>query len=286
MSTSTYVNYNGNIIDAKQPVFTASNRAFRYGDAIFETIRVMGGEILHFEKHLKRLQRSMDLLGMLPHDDLTFHNLYLSFRHLDQVNNLKGNGRVRLEIFRNDGGLYTPQTNEVSYLIEATPLIPLQYTMNDTGIRIDIYTEIQKPLSKLSNLKSSNALYYVMAGLHNRKTGGGDCLVLNTHGRIAEAISSNIFLHSGNKVLTPSLEEGCVSGVMRESIIEHLASKGMKVIETSIEVEHLLTANEIFLTDVIHGIRWVSAFRKKRYFNNFSKKLLEELQELNDIKKA
>ena len=286
MPGTTYVNYNGNIIDAKLPVFTASNRAFRYGDAIFETIRVMGGEILHFEKHLKRLHRSMELLGMLPHDDLTFHNLYLSFRHLDQVNNLKGNGRVRLEVFRNDGGLYTPQTNEVSYLIEATPLISHQYSMNDTGIRIDIYTEIQKPLSKLSNLKSSNALYYVMAGLHNRKTGGGDCLVLNTHGRIAEAISSNVFLQSGNKILTPSLDEGCVSGVMRETVIEHLLAKGMKVSETAIEVEHLLSANEIFLTDVIHGIRWVSAFRMKRYFNSFSKKLLDELQESIDIKKA
>ncbi len=286
MQAKTFVNYNGNIVDSNEPVFTSANRAFRYGDAIFETIRVMNGEILHFERHLKRLQRSMDLLGMLPHDDLTFHNLYLSFRHLDQVNNLKGNGRVRLEIFRNDGGLYTPFTNEVSYLIEASPLPGLQYAMNDTGIRIEIYTEIQKPLSKLSNLKSSNALYYVMAGLHNRKTGGGDCLVLNTHGRIAEAISSNIFLVAGNRIMTPALTEACVSGVMRETVIDYLAGQGLKVIETGIEVEHLLNADEIFLTDVIHGMRWVSAFRKKRYFNTYSKKLLEQLQELIDIKKA
>lgn len=286
MQADTFINYNGNIINSDQPVFTSKNRAFRYGDAIFETIRVMDGEILHFEKHLKRLQSSMNLLGMLPNDDLTFHNLYLSFRHLDQVNNLKGNGRIRLEVFRNDGGLYTPQTNEVSYLIEASPLVPLQYAMNDTGIRIDIYTEIQKPLSKLSNLKSSNALYYVMAGLHNRKTGGGDCLVLNTHGRIAEAISSNVFLLSGTKVLTPALSEACVSGVMRETIIEHLSGQGLKVIETGIEINHLLTADEIFLTDVIHGMRWVSAFRQKRYFNNYSKKLLDQIQQIHNTKKA
>jgi branched-chain amino acid aminotransferase len=286
MPSQTFVNYNGNIIDSNQPVFNSSNRAFRYGDAIFETIRVMNGEILHFERHLKRLKSSMDLLGMLPNDDLTFHNLYLSFRHLDQVNNLKGNGRIRLEVFRNDGGLYTPHTNEVSYLIEATPLSSLNYAMNDTGIRIEIYNDIQKPLSKLSNLKSSNALYYVMAGLYNRKTGGGDCLVLNTQGRIAEAISSNIFLVSGTKILTPALTEACVSGVMRETVIAYLASQGTMVIETGIEVEHLLKADEIFLTDVIHGMRWVSAFRKKRYFNNYSKKLLEQIQETNDIKKA
>ncbi len=286
MQANTFINYNGNIIDSNQPVFTASNRAFRYGDAVFETIRIMNGEILHFEKHLKRLQRSMELLGMLPHDDLTFHNLYLSFRHLDQVNNLKGNGRIRLEVFRNDGGLYTPLSNHVSYIIEASPLSNRHYSMNENGIQIEIYTEIQKPLSKLSNLKSSNALYYVMAGLHNRKSGGGDILVLNTHGRIAEAISSNIFLVTGTKISTPSLTEACVSGVMRETIIEFLAGQNIKVKECGIEVDQLLAADEIFLTDVIHGIRWVSAFRKKRYFNSFSKKLLDQLQEVNDIKKA
>ena len=61
---TTYINYNGNIIDAGQPLFTAANRAFRYGDALFETIRLMQGEILFFEKHLSRLSRSMELLKM------------------------------------------------------------------------------------------------------------------------------------------------------------------------------------------------------------------------------
>ncbi len=286
MQPDTFVNFNGNIIKSDQPIFTASNRAFRYGDALFETIRLMNGEILYFEKHLRRLQKSMELLGMLPHDELTFHNLYLSFRHLDQVNNLKGNGRIRLEVFRNDGGLYTPQTNEVSYLIEAFPLSGMNYSMNDTGINIGIFRDIQKPPSRLSNLKSSNALYYVMAGLFNRRSGGGDCLVLNTHGRIAEAISSNIFLVRSGKVYTPSLAEACVSGIMRETLIEFLRLKNTEVIETGIQESDLLEADEIFLTDVIHGIRWVSAFRQKRYFNKFSKRLLEQLQELNDIKKA
>ena len=163
---TTYINYNGNIIDASQPVFTAANRAFRYGDAVFETIRLMQGEILFFEKHLNRLSRSMELLGMNSNDDLTFHNLYLSIRHLDQVNCLKGNGRIRLEVFRNDGGLYTPQSNDVSYIIETSSVTNKEYQLNENGLKIEIYTDIKKPVSRLSNLKSSNALYYVMAGLH------------------------------------------------------------------------------------------------------------------------
>ncbi|MBK9542485.1 MAG: aminotransferase class IV family protein [Bacteroidetes bacterium] len=286
MQQATYINFNGNIVDSSQPIFTSANRAFRYGDAVFETIRLMNGEILFFEQHLQRLKKSMSLLGMLPHDDLTFHNLYLSIRHLDQVNQLKGHGRIRLEVFRNDGGLYTPQSNHVSYIIEVTPLALRHYKLNDTGLKIELYTDIKKPVSALSNLKSSNALYYVMAGLYKRQHNFGDCLVLNTDGRIAEAISSNIFLVKGNTLITPSLEEACVAGIMRESIIRMMKEREMPVIETGIEVEDMLKADEIFLTDVIHGIRWVSAFRHKRYFNSSSRQLLKEIQELHSTKKV
>jgi branched-chain amino acid aminotransferase len=282
----TFVNYNGNIIDSTQPIFSSSNRAFRYGDAVFETIRLMHGEILFFERHLARLSRSMELLGMNSHDDLTFHNLYLSIRHLDQVNHLKGNGRIRLEVFRNDGGLYTPQSDDVSYLIETSALPIKNYQLNDNGLKIEIYPDIKKPVSRLSNLKSSNALYYVMAGLHKRKLNSGDCLVLNTGDRIAEAISSNIFLLSGSRLITPSLEEACVAGVMRETIIAMMKDKGTPVIEKQVSVDDILAADEIFLTDVIHGIRWVSAFRAKRYFNSFSRALLSEINELHQIKKV
>lgn len=228
----------------------------------------------------------MSLLGMLPHDDLTFHNLYLSIRHLDQVNQLKGHGRIRLEVFRNDGGLYTPQSNHVSYIIEVTPLVQHHYKLNETGLKIELYSDIKKPVSRLSNLKSSNALYYVMAGLYKREHGYGDCLVQNTDGRIAEAISSNIFLLNNNTLITPSLEEACVAGVMRETIIRMTEEKGKTVIQSGVEVEDMLKADEIFLTDVIHGIRWVSAFRHKRYFNTFSRQLLREIQNLHSTKKV
>ena len=281
-----FVNFNGNIVDASQPLFTASNRAFRYGDAIFETIRLVRGEILFFEKHLARMTRSMELLGMNPHDDLTFHNLYLSIRHLDQVNNLHGNGRIRLEVFRNDGGLYTPQSNDVSYLIEATPVTTTEYQLNENGLKIEIYTDIKKPVSRLSNLKSSNALYYVMAGLHKISSNTNDCIVLNTDGRVAEAISSNIFLVTDGKVITPALSEACVAGVMREVVLEHLVEKRIPFAEKGVSIEELQKADEIFLTDVIHGMRWVSAFRSKRYFNNLSRQLIRDIQEYYQIKKV
>jgi len=226
---TTFVNYNGNIVDAAEPLFSHSNRAFRYGDAVFETIRLMNGEILYFEKHLARLKTGMNYLGMNWHEDFNFQNLYLLIRHLDQVNHLKGNGRIRLEVFREDGGYYTPNSNNVSYLIESEGLNEKEYQLNETGLKVDFFNEVAKPIHRLSNIKSSNALYYVMAAIHRKKTGADDCIILNAAGNIAEAISSNVFVVAKGDVFTPSLDQGCVSGVMREVVIELLKEKGKKI---------------------------------------------------------
>ncbi|MFM2136313.1 MAG: hypothetical protein RL021_1713, partial [Bacteroidota bacterium] len=283
--TENFLNYNGNILPADQPLFTAENRAFRYGDAVFETIRMMNGEILFFDRHLERLHRSMQLLGMEHHPDLSLHQLYLSMRHLDQSNKLKGNARIRLQVFRNDGGLYTPKTDSVSYLIEALPLLQKEFALNESGLKVEIYEEIKKPVSRLSNLKSANALYYVMAGLHKRRLGIDDCFVLNTDGRIAEAISSNVFLVRGKELITPSLSEACVSGILRDVLISMVEEEGATVLQQPVAADDLLSADEIFLTDVINGIRWVGAFRNKRYFNTRSRMLLQQINE-RQIKKV
>ncbi|MCX6291801.1 MAG: aminotransferase class IV [Bacteroidetes bacterium] len=272
-----FVNYNGDVFPADQPVLMAGNRAFRYGDAVFETIRLMHGDILFFDSHLDRLKKSMQMLGMKWRDDFNFHNLYLLIRHLDQVNDLKGNGRIRMEVFRNDGGYYAPVSNEVSFLLEAEPLETKEYQLNETPLRIDVFSEISKPVNKLSNLKSSNALAHVMAGMYRSQSGLDDCILLNDEGRICEAVSSNIFLVAKDVVATPSLSEGCIAGVMRKQVIELLTERGKKIIQAPLTVDDAIKADEIFLTNVVSGIQWVGAFRQKRYFNSNSKWLLNEL---------
>ena len=278
MESKSYINFNGSIFEAGEAVLASSNRAFRYGDALFETIRLMNGEILYLEKHLARLSAGMKYLSMNEHADLNFHNLYLMIRHLDQVNQLKGNGRIRLEVFRNDGGFYRPFTNDVSYLVEAEPLVLKKYSLNDKGMRMDVFSEVKKPHETLSGLKTSSALIYVLAQLFRKRNFLDDCFLLNASGRIAEAISSNVFVLHDGILKTPPASEGCVQGVMRDVILDLCReSMNIQVRETTFTADDLLVADEIFLTDVINGIRWVGAFRQKRYFNNFSKQLLDEL---------
>lgn len=279
MPVKIFVNLNGEILSADQPVLMTGNRAFRYGDALFETIRLMHGEILFFDRHLERLKKGMNLLGMKWRDDFTFHNLYLLIRHLDQMNELKGNGRVRIQVFRNEGGRYTPAANDVSFLIEAEPLSKVEYQLNENPLRIDVYTEIEKSKNKFSNIKSSNSLIYIMAGIYKELQGLDDCIILNHGGKVCEGIGSNVFLVSKDEILTPALSEGCIQGIMREHLIELLRKRGKKIQEDSVTIDHVLKADEVFLTNVIEGIRWVGAFGQKRYFNSTSRWLFSELNE-------
>ena len=284
MPSIHYINLNGSIVDASQPVLMHTNRAFRYGDAVFETIRLMNGEILFFEKHLARLRRSMEMLSMNWPDAFSFQQLHLLIRHLDQVNNLGGNARIRFEVYRKEGGYYTPLTNEVGFLIEAEPLKETEYVLNRIGLRVDLFNEAPKHLNKFSSIKSASALQHVMAGLHRKKSGYDDTLLLNTEGHIAEAVSSNVFIVLNGDICTPSLDQGCVAGIMRERIIEILKSRNRKCLEKKISLSDLLHADEVFLTNVIDGIRWVAAIRNKRYFNSFSSTLIHELTEVHEKK--
>lgn len=279
MAESPYINFNGSIVNADNPVLLHTNRAFRYGDALFETIRLMNGEILFLDKHLARLKHGMELLSMNWNDEFSFHHLHLLIRHLDQVNNLKGNGRIRIEVFRKDGGYYTPSTNDVNYIIEAEELKEASYLLNDTGLRVDLFSEIAKPTNKLSGIKSSNALLFIMAGLNMKKRGFDEMVILNTEGNLSESVSSNIFLLLNGELCTPSLDQGCVAGVMRERVIELMKAKGKKCLEKKLTLNDLLHADEVFLTNTIDGIRWIAAIRNKRYFNNFSRTLVSKLVE-------
>ena len=279
MEVKNFINFNGNLVPSDQPVLQAGNRSFRYGDGLFETIRLMRGEVLFFEEHLRRIKKGMHLLGMESRDDFTFHNLYLLIRHLEQMNDLKGNGRIRMSIFRNEGGLYMPHSNQVSFLLEADPVSTEEYVFNENPLRIEVFTEIAKPKNKFSNIKTSNALLYVMAGIHKQKLGLDECILINDAGRICETIGSNIFVVSNDVIFTPALAEACIEGIMRGKIIDLLRLKGKKIEEGSISIEQVMNADGIFLTNVIEGIKWVGSFRQKRYFNTVSKWLFSELNE-------
>ena len=275
-----FVNNNGTIVSAEQPVVTARNRSFRYGDALFESIRFTNSQPQFLKEHLQRLFTGMKVLKMQKdnlYSESFFENAILE---LALKNSITTDGRIRLTVYRNDGGLYTPDNNSTAYLIEITPLNDVGYFLNQKGITVDLFNDFKKQKNTLSSIKSANSIIYVLAGIYKSQNQLDDCIILNDESHIIESISSNIFAVKNGVLYTPPIADGCVDGVMRKKIIEIAQTNRIAVYEISVMQNVLLGADELFLTNAISGIRWVVAYKQKRYFNNTSKKLIEKLNEL------
>lgn len=269
-----YIYLNGQYLAAESASLQHTNRAFRYGDGLFESIRAYGSEVPLFNKHFDRLLQGLETLGMTLPPDFTRDNLYRIIGHLMLKNKIFKDGRVRLTVFRSGEGLYTPQTAAASVLIECSPLDENGYQLNKTGYKIEIYPEIKKPVNLLSHLKSANALLFVMAARWRKENGFDDCLLMNDRGGLCESMSSNLFWVKDHVVYTPALTTGCLPGVMRSVVIELAGKAQMTVRETTNPTTaDLLEADEIFLTNAVQGIRWVVAFRDRRYYNTVAKEL-------------
>ena len=212
------VNFNGEIQDASDVSISIENRGFKYGDAVFETIKFSNGKLNFWEDHYFRLMTGMRIIRMgIP---MTFSPEYLEeqIRETIEANHAEHNAnRVRLTVFRNDGGHYGPESNDVSFLI-STEQMPIQdYELNEKGLVLDLYKDIYKPTGLLAGIKSANALLYVMAAVHRKENNFDECLLINQNKEVVEAISSNVFLVKDDFILTPPVESGCLKGVMRKS---------------------------------------------------------------------
>ncbi|MFP4555748.1 MAG: aminotransferase class IV [Bacteroidales bacterium] len=278
MIRKSYIWLNGEFIPSNQPALRINNRSFAYGDGFFETIHAYGTEGRYLHLHYSRIKKSLSVLNMEMPPFFSIEFLDREITRLLNKNRHFGSARVRLTVFRDADGLYTPTKNSVGFAMEASPLSQDFYPLNSKGLVVDIFTDIRKPINMLSPIKSCNAQLYVMAGLFKQDANLDDCLIINDQNRVIEATSSNLFVVQGDIVRTPSIEEGCVAGVMRQVVIDLAQKHGFKVIhDEAIEVDALVNADEMFLTNAINGIRWIVGLRHKRYFGMVSRKLSHEL---------
>ena len=211
----SFLFFNGEYVPAQSRIFSAQNRGFRYGDGVFETIKVVNGQMLLFDYHLERLFTSLKLLNLnLPP---TFSKPFVLFHitELCKKNEVLALARIRLAVYR-------IENNEAGYVMEAMPLPQDVNTLNEKGWRIDTYPLARKSCDAFAALKTANYLPYVMADLYAAENDLQECLVLNTFNAIADASKANVFLIKGESIYTPALHQGCVNGVMRRFVIEEL----------------------------------------------------------------
>lgn len=275
-----YQNINGQLLPETKAVLLSENRAFRYGDAIFETMLWEHGRIRLLPYHVERLQQSMQVLQMNGWEDFDVDFIDGAVRELLRKNEWEPQAcRIRLQVYRDGGGLYSPVTNRAGYVLSCTPiLIERGELQAKTGLIVDVYTEHYKAASSLSRLKSTNSLIFVLAGLYRKKRGLDEVVILNQDQLLCESLSSNIFISYNNQLFTPALGEGCVAGVMRRRILELAPELGVDIVEAKIDPQILHDADEVFLTNALRGVQWVMGYKQKRYFKHWSTKFQEALQ--------
>lgn len=268
------INYNGTVNHVNNTLISPNNRSFKYGDGLFETIRMFDGKFPFLKKHCKRLNKGIELLKLEAKKEFNAKFLKSELRKLAP---LGGNKRFRVAVFRNEGGHYLPSSNKASFLIEASSLDANHFSANEKGIQLGIYDDFFINRDALANIKTANSLPYILASLYKTEKGWDDCLLLNRKIRIAECCSSNIFILKDKVWYTPALSEGCVDGVMRSVVIDIMKAKGLQIEETKVKLELLKKADECFLTNSIQGIQWVKGFKKKSFSNKKSNQLLKSL---------
>jgi branched-chain amino acid aminotransferase len=251
-----FVCFNGNFLLASEPLFNAQNRGFRYGDGLFETLKVYQSKILLEQFHYDRLALGLKMLQI--ENSLTLSELSELILELCKRNNCSKSARVRVAVYRTN-------KNKAEFVIEAWPLLKEINQWDKNGLTIDLYPHAKKSPDAFSNLKTANFLPYVLAEIFAKERGVDDAIVLNAFNFIADSSKANIFLIKQKEIITPALHQGCVAGVMRRFLLDELKKNGYRIRQDEISEEDLLNADEIFLTNSIYDIRWVQKFREKIY---------------------
>ncbi|MDB5277741.1 MAG: hypothetical protein JWR61_2696 [Ferruginibacter sp.] len=271
-----YFNYNGKIFVEGEAVIGADSRALRYGDGLFETIKAKNGLPELEDEHFARLWNGMRVLQFEIPKHFTPDKLHSEITTLLKKNRHENTARIRLSVFRGDGGLFDAKNHLPNYIIQSWPLPENSGEFNSNGLVLGVYEEAKKSCDILSNIKHNNYLPYILAALKAKGEKWNDAIVLNNHGRICDTTIANIFLIKEGIVYTPSLKEGCIAGIMRRKIIKELADN-WQVIENEITLKDLQSADEVFLTNSIHIMQWVQRIDDTSYSNQHSQKIFKTI---------
>ena len=273
--------FNGKIINEDQFKIGYNNRYFLYGDGFFETIKVIKGKPIFWNDHYFRIMGSLCMLRMpIPsffNSDYLYHNI-LNLLDANQLNS--ESSRIRILFFRDSDGFYLPKNEGFSYVVSVQPLDSELYSINEKGMKVDLFNQYKLNNSELNNLKTTNRIINILASMYSEENFLDDAIILNEQNNIVEFTSGNIFLISAGEIITPSLDSGCINGIIRKKILNLDTFLGFKIKEKDFKKTDLFNAKELFFSNIICGLKWVFNLREKKYENKYSKLLVEKLNTL------
>lgn len=244
-----YLVYNSVLLPENDVQISAGDRSFQYGDGLFETLRYQQGRLMFWPDHYDRLTRGMAALHLDPPDSLTAATLHDALVGLLAHNGLTGQtARIRIQVWRQTGGLYTPTSRSANILITAREGQPFRYTEKK---QLGIYDAYRLVCSPVSAYKTTSALPYVLAGLAKQAGGFDDVVLLDSRGCLAECVASALFWLRDETLFVPALETGCIDGILRRQLLRLAPGLGFRVQEGLFMPDELAGADAVFAGNVM-----------------------------------
>jgi branched-subunit amino acid aminotransferase/4-amino-4-deoxychorismate lyase len=265
MPNSNFLYSDGQMLRSDKALILPDNRSFRYGDGFFETMKLRDGQIQLADYHFERLFKTLDRLKFQPPSFFTKNYLETQIHELVKKNGHHGLARIRLTIYRGEGGIYDRINHFPHHLIQTWDLNESNNHINENGLVVGVYPDAKKVCDGFSHLKTNNYLNYAMAAIWAKENHLNDAFLLNPYQRLADATIANVFIVKEGIIKTPALAEGPVEGVMRRHLMTELRKKDITIIESNLDLDEILEASEIFLTNAIYGIRWVKQLESTNY---------------------
>ena len=270
-----YLLYNSQIIEEQSFTLFYENRSFQYNDGFFDTLIYTQGHIRFLDDHFDRMRRAAHVLGLhLP------ELLSVAAKFSQAVTNLVQQCelniaviRVKVNIWRKTGGLFTPEYDDTEVLISIQPQNLISSIISKAGF----YEELPNRFTPFSFFKGPYALHYVQASLAKKRSGLDEMILLDEKGNISECLVSNIFWIKNNQLFTPAIETGCIAGIMRLNILRAAQMLRLDVQEGFFNQSDLLAADFIF-TSNITGLRSIKAINEEQFTTEHP--LLPQLEKL------
>jgi len=218
---TTLVWVDGELSDAESARVRALDHGLTVGDGVFETCKVQDGEVFALTRHLRRLARSLEILGLAP-------------PALTRVRSDRGPAGPTLLIALSAATAWP----------ERIAAVTVPWTRNET--------------SAVAGAKTTSYAENVIALKAAHARGAHEALLANTKGMLCEGTGSNIFVAVQDRLLTPPLTSGCLAGVTRGLLLEWAAEEGLPVAESDLPFDILDTADDVVLTSSTRDVQPVA----------------------------
>ncbi len=247
------INVNGRISDQEHAVVPVFDHGFLYGEGVYETLRTYNGQPFLFERHMRRLRTSADMLA-LP---IPLSNAEIATRFRDTMtaatlgDGVHNEAYIRILVTRGVGELtYDPAACPTSSIVVIVkPNVDPPAEAFDKGVRVSLVPVVRNHPATVNPLIKSNSLINNALGMQEAlKRGGFEGIMRNYKGELAECTQSNLFIVKNGAALTPPVDAGLLPGITREFLFEIGAEAGIPVREAVLRDEDLFAADEAFLT--------------------------------------